>query len=184
MTFVEIILLSVSLCVDTFVVSIGGSVTMEKSRMARIFPVALTFGVMQAALLFIGWVLGHSIVSYIDSFSRIVGFVLLLYIGIMMIVNALGKDCNGPANLSGVKSLFLAAVATSVDASAVGVSLAMAEISLEEMYMSVGSVFAVTVLAALCGMIGGRYIGDRFGKPSYIAGGTVLILIGLRILLA
>lgn len=183
MTFVEIILLSVSLCVDTLIVSMGASLAIGKlSRAGKIAGTALTFGFMQAALMFVGWVLGHSIVSYVYSFSRFVSFALLAYIGVMMVLNALGKDKGASASLSGFKSLLLAAVATSIDASAVGVSLAMAEISLDDMYLSICSVFIVTIIAALCGMLGGRYLGSRFGKPAYIIGGIVLVMIGVRIL--
>lgn len=179
MTFVEIILLSVSLCVDTLVVSMSGSLAMEKAAPWKIAHIALTFGFMQAALLFIGWILGHSVVSYIYQFSRVIGFALLLYIGVMMLMNVLGKEKVG---VPAFDTLFIAAVATSIDASAVGVSLAMAEISLGEMYLSVASVFVVTIIAALCGILGGRCLGRRFGKPAYAAGGVVLILIGVHIL--
>jgi len=184
MTFVEIILLSVSLCVDTLAVSVCGGVTLGDAKAAKAVRIALTFGFMQAVMLFAGWILGHSIVSYIDSYSGIVAFALLLYIGVMMIFNAVRKKDETPARLSDFKSLFLASVATSIDASAVGVSLAMLEMPFARIYMTVGSVFIVTIFAALCGILCGRYIGQKFGKPAYIAGGTVLILIGLHILLS
>lgn len=179
MTFVEILLLSVSLCVDTLVVSMSGSLTMGKAEPWKIARVALTFGFMQAALLFVGWILGHSVLSYIYRFSRFIGFALLLYIGVMMLTNVFGKN---KGSVPVFDTLLIAAVATSIDASAVGVSLAMAEISFKEIYLSVASVFVVTVIAALCGMLGGSYIGRKFGKSAYAAGGIVLILIGIHIL--
>lgn len=184
MAFVEIILLALSLCVDTLVVSMGGSMTPGKSKFVKMVPVALTFGFMQTAFLFIGWVLGHSIVSYVDKFSGIVAFVLLLYIGVTMIVNGVRKGGKDEAvDLSGAKSLLLASVATSIDASAVGVSLAMAEISFREMYLTLGSVFVTTMLAAMTGIFCGSRIGMKYGKPAQIAGGVVLIAIGLKIML-
>ncbi len=192
MTFIEILLLAVSLSVDTLVVSIGSSVTQGKIAALKIGYAAVVFGLMQTAFLFIGWVLGHSVVAqvlghsvvaHIDKFAPVIGFLLLLYVGLTMIVNALRKNEGNKVDIAGMKSLLVASVATSVDASAVGVSLAMTEIALANMYLILTVVFAVTVIAAVCGVISGSAIGRKFGKPARISGGIVLIGIGIRILL-
>lgn len=183
MTFIEILLLAVSLSVDTLVVSIGSSVTQGKIAALKIGYAAVVFGLMQTAFLFIGWVLGHSVVAHIDKFAPVIGFLLLLYVGLTMIVNALRKNEGNKVDIAGMKSLLVASVATSVDASAVGVSLAMTEIALANMYLILTVVFAVTVIAAVCGVISGSAIGRKFGKPASISGGIVLIGIGIRILL-
>ncbi len=183
MTFIEILLLAVSLSVDTLVVSIGSSVTQGKIAALKIGYAAVVFGLMQTAFLFIGWVLGHSVVAHIDKFAPVIGFLLLLYVGLTMVVNALRKNEGNKVDIAGMKSLLVASVATSVDASAVGVSLAMTEIALANMYLILTVVFAVTVIAAVCGVISGSAIGRKFGKPARISGGIVLIGIGIRILL-
>lgn len=183
MTIVEIILMALSLSVDTLVVSMCGSVTLGRITSGKVVKVALAFAVMQTALYSAGWLFGSSIVRYIESIAGVVGFLLLLYIGGNMIWGALKKGGEESVNLSGVRQLLLAAVATSIDAAAVGVSLAMTEPDTRQIVVSVISVFAVTAAAAVTGVISGCAVGRRFGKPAQIAGGIVLIAIGLNILL-
>ncbi len=184
MTIVEIILLALSLSVDSFVVSMCGSVTLGKIKAWKVSAVAFAFAAMQAMLLFVGWVFGGSIVNYISSISNIVGFALLLYIGANMIVPALKKGGEKRSvDLAGFRNILLAAVATSVDASAVGVSLAMTEMFQKDFFITLITVFVVTFVFSAIGIAGGSSIGNKFGKPAQITGGAVLILIGLRLLL-
>lgn len=182
MTVVEIILMALSLSVDTFVVSMCGSVSLGKLTAGKVARVSSAFAVTQTALLAAGWLLGYSVVSYVSGIAGVVGFLLLLYIGVNMIRGALKSGGKETADLSGVRMLFLAAVATSIDASAVGVSLAMAGLHIKSIVFSFISVFVVTALAAVAGIAGGFTVGRKFGKPAQIAGGIVLIAIGLKIL--
>lgn len=183
MSLLEIVLLALSLSVDSFVVSMCGSLTLGKIKAWKVMLVAFAFAAMQAMLLFAGWVFGASIVEFISSFANIVGFALLFYIGANMIIPALKKGGEKRSvDLSGFRNILLAAVATSVDASAVGVSLAMTEIFRSELIITIVSVFAVTFVFSLAGILGGCSIGSRFGKPAQIAGGAVLIAIGIRLL--
>lgn len=182
MNFVEIILLSLSLSVDTLVVSLGGSVSIGKTSPAKVLKVSLAFGIMQAALIFLGWLLGASVASFVHQAAHVIGFVILFYIGGSMIWSALKKS-EDKVNLNGIKHLLLAAFATSIDAFAVGVSLAMGGMELNPALSLTVSVFGMTVLAAVFGVSSGSFIGCRFGTPAKIIGGLVLIGIGIRLLL-
>ena len=175
--------MALSLSVDTLVVSMCGGVSLGRITAGKVLKVASAFAVMQTALLSAGWLFGNSIVRYIESIAGVVGFLLLLYIGVNMIRGALKKESDDHEDLSVIRNLLLAAVATSIDAAAVGVSLAMAELDKTSIVLSVASVFTVTVAAAVAGIAGGCTIGLRFGRPAQIAGGIVLIAIGLIILL-
>ena len=183
MSFFEILLLAVSLSFDTLAVSMGGSVTLGKIDIRRIFGVSLAFGLMQMLLLDAGWLLGHSVISYIYKYASYIGMALLLYIGGSMVVGVCRKNEESKVNLSDLKHLLLAAVATSIDAAAVGVSLAMAELSGGKIALSSATVLVVTMLAAILGITCGSFFGRKFGKWAQLAGGVVLILIGLKMAL-
>lgn len=181
MDFIEIILLSLSLSVDTLAVSLGGSVSVGRTGPAKVLKVSLAFGVMQAALIFLGWILGASVAGLVHQAAHVIGFVILLYIGGSMIWSAV-KKVEDRINLNGMKHLLLAAFATSIDAFAVGVSLAMGGMELNPALALTVSVFGMTVLAAAFGISCGSLIGCRFGIPARIAGGVVLAGIGIKLL--
>ena len=183
MSYIEIILIALSLSIDTLAVTMSSSVTLRQAAFGKILKVALSFGVIQTLFLLIGWICGASVYNYISSFANFVGFAMLLYIGGQMLIGVFkkGEDCS--TNLSGFKAIVLAGVATSIDASAVGVSFAMTKIPMTELYASLGILFLTTFLVALAGIYGGCCIGRRFGRPAQATGGTVLILIGIHILL-
>lgn len=184
MTIIEIILLSLSLSVDSFAVSMCGSVTLGKTSAWKVLYVAIVFALMQPMLLFVGWVFGASIVNFVSKVANIIGFLLLVYIGCNMIIPALKKGGEKRSvNLSGFRNLLLAAVATSVDASAAGVSLAMTEMSSKELLVTVISLFVVTFAFSAAGGFGGSSLGQKFGQPAQITGGIMLIAIGLKFLL-
>ena len=126
MTFAEILLLALSLSVDSFVVSLGGSVTLGRINIWKILSVAAVFGIVQAVCLFAGWISGYSIVAYVSKIAPYVALVILSYLGVRMIISgARGNDES--VDLAGFRNMILAAVATSIDAVAVGVSLAMGD---------------------------------------------------------
>lgn len=181
MDFIEIILLSLSLSVDTVVVSLGGSVSLGRISPAKVLKVSLVFGLMQAGLIFGGWLLGASVASILHKVAHVIGFAILLYIGGSMVWSAL-RCSEEKVDLNGMRNLLLAAFATSIDAFAVGVSLAMAGMSLDPALSVTVTVFGTTVLAAVFGVASGSFIGRRFGTPARIIGGLVLIAIGIKLL--
>ncbi len=179
MTFVEILLLALSLSVDSFVVSLGGSVTLGRVGSWKTLYVALIFGTVQAVLLFAGWASGYSIVAYISKVAHYIALVILAYLGIRMIVSGIRKD-SGSVDLSGLKSMIVAAVATSIDAMAVGVSLAMADMKFPEAMLVSVLTLLITVAASTAGITIGSASGLKFGNMAKIGGGLILVFIGLR----
>ncbi len=179
MTIVEIFLLALSLSADSFVVSMGGSVSLGRVTFGKAAKVGLVFGIVQAACLSAGWLSGYSIVNYISVVSRYVALVILSYLGISMIVSGV-KGSPESADLSGFRHLLLASVATSIDAVAVGVSLAMGEMKLPQAALATFLTLAVTVLASSSGIVLGAASGRKFGNAAKVAGGIVLVFIGLR----
>lgn len=184
MTFAEIFLLSCALSVDSMAVSVCGSLNIKKIDAGKLTQVALVFGFMQALLFFVGWVFGASIVSFVDKLASIVGFVLLLYLGISMIAAAFSSKANEAANLNGFRNLFLAAVATSVDAAGAGVSVAMTDISIGKIVIAVSTVFVVTFVASAIGTYLGKSPGNKFGRNIRIIGGIALLFIAVKLLVS
>ena len=179
MTFVEIILLSVSLSADSFVVSMGGSVTLGRVDFGKTIRAASVFGIVQAACLFTGWISGYSVVAYISRFAHYIARAVLGYLGISMIAAGV-RDSSESVNLCGFRNLVLAAVATSIDAVAVGVSLAMGDMGWRDAGMVTVLTFAVTVIFSSLGITLGAASGRVFGNAARIVGGIVLIFIGIR----
>lgn len=182
LSMLESVLLAVSLCADCFAVSTCSSVTLKGVSWRTVLPIALTFGLVQTVLMALGWLFGDIFVGHIQEIAGLVGFLLLLYVGGSMILEAV-KSGTGARDLTGLKNVIIGAVATSIDAFAVGVSLSMSLVRTGRMMMNLASVFVVTMLSVIGGMFGGQRIGCRFGRPAEAVGGSVLILIGLNILL-
>lgn len=179
MTLTEIILLALSLSADSFVVSMGGSVTLGRVRPWKIVQVAMIFGTVQAACLFAGWISGYSVVSYVSRLAPYLALAVLGYLGISMIAAGV-KGSSKAVDLNGLRNLILAAVATSVDAIAVGISLAMGEMEWPDAVLVSILTLAVTVCASSVGIVLGSASGRVFGNAARIAGGAVLVFIGLR----
>lgn len=175
------ILFALSLCADCFAVSTCSSVTLKEVRWNTVAWISFVFGVVQAGLMVVGWAFGDLFVGYVERVADIIGFLLLLYVGGSMIKEALGDDCE-TVNLNGLRNVILGAVATSIDAFAVGISLSMDKEPVADVMWKTLAVFVCTVLSVVAGMFGGHRIGHRFGKIAELAGGTVLIAIGMNVL--
>lgn len=185
MSYIELFLLAAGLCFDTFAVSLTGGICTRGSLCARqILHIILCFAVFQAGLTFAGWLLGYSVSDYISKVDHWVAFVLLGYIGGKMIVEGCSKkeeEVSGSSLLI-TRQLVLLSVATSIDAIAVGISLAMVRLSFMKIGITTAMVLACTALASLAGLLGGRRLGSGIGKKSEILGGIILIAIGVKIL--
>ncbi len=184
MQIFEIILLSLSLSVDSLLVSMGGGVSLECKRFSIVLSIALFFAVVQAGLLGLGWFAGYAVAYLIYKIANVIGFLILAYLGGGAVWSALrGKEDGRGLDLNGVWPLAVAAVATSIDAFAVGASLAMSEeMPSGDVFILCASVGAVTMLASSCGIRFGSLIGQKFGCQAKMAGGAVLILIGVKLL--
>ena len=182
----ELFLLAAGLCFDTFAVSLTGGICTRGSLCVRqILKIILCFAFFQAGLSFAGWLLGYSVSDYISKVDHWVAFVLLGYIGAKMIVEGCSKEeeAVSKSSLLNPRQLVLLSIATSIDAVAVGISLALVKLSFLKVGVCTGMVFACTALASLAGLLGGRRLGSGIGKKSEILGGVILIAIGIKILI-
>ncbi len=183
MGFGELLLLAIGLSMDAFAVSICKGLAMKKATLKSELTCGIWFGGFQALMPLIGFFLGTLFAEAIEAVDHWVAFVLLALIGANMLKEAFGEcdECgdNG-ADLS-VKTMFVMAVATSIDALAVGISLAMAgDVNI---FIAIGLIGLCTCFLSACGVKIGNVFGSRFEKKAQLAGGVILILLGLKILL-
>lgn len=186
MGIVELLLTGVGLAMDAFAVSVCKGLSMKKIRYGHAVVIALFFGGFQALMPFLGWALGTQFKDYIISIDHWIAFVLLAIIGGKMLKEAFSSDkeevaqeCEQGEHMN-YKELFLLAIATSIDALAVGVTFAFLNVNI---YLAIAIIGVVTFLLAFAGVVIGNIFGSRFEKGAQIAGGAILIGIGLKILL-
>ncbi len=185
MGFGELALLALGLSMDAFAVSICKGLGVKKAGLKEQATCGIWFGGFQALMPLIGYFLGALFYDAISSFDHWIAFGLLALIGLNMLREAFGKeeecaDCENGGDMS-VKTMFVMAVATSIDALAVGISLAMAgDVNI---YTAVGLIGVITFVMAAIGVKIGNVFGSRFEKKAEAAGGFILILLGLKILL-
>ena len=174
-------LLAASLCADCFAVTSCSSVTLKSVGWKEVLPVALAFGIIQTLLMFLGWVFGDIFVGVVEKAANVIGFLMLLYVGGSMIIEAARGESDS-RSLDGIGNVIMGGLATSIDAFAVGIGMSMKRCTQEETALNLTAVFIVTMISVAAGIFGGAGIGRRFGRPAEIVGGCVLILIGLNVL--
>ena len=188
MGFAELILIGAGLAMDAFAVAIGKGMAVGRPSWRQVLGVALWFGGFQALMPFLGWALGSTFAAYIQAVDHWVAFILLALIGGNMIREALGEAKagrpDGPGALDGsadfdVKTMFVLAVATSIDALAVGVDFALLNV---DIWVAISIIGVVTALISALGLVFGGILGGKFKTGAQIAGGAMLILIGIKIL--
>lgn len=179
MDYLSVLLIGIGLAMDAFAVSICKGLALKKPHIAQILLVGLWFGVFQFIMPVIGFYLGSSFYDLISDYSHYVAFLLLLIIGVNMIREAMADDEEVGDDL-GIRTMFLLAVATSIDAMAVGISMAMDG---GDIWTSALIIGVITFLISSFGVRIGSVFGDRFGPKAEIIGGSILIIIGLKILL-
>lgn len=182
MNFLELFLIGVGLSMDAFAVSLCKGLQMPKLRWKDALLIGLFFGGFQALMPLLGWALGSQFEQYIVEMDHWIAFLLLALIGGKMIVDAIREkdEAVEDAYSLKIKELFLLAVATSIDALAVGISFAFLQVNIWFAILVIG---CTTLLLSIVGVLIGHKFGNRFQKKAAIAGGIVLILIGLKILL-
>ena len=184
----EAVLIAVSLCADCFACTLCSGVTLKRVSWKTVAFIALAFAVIQSGLLLAGWAFGNVFVGFIEKISHWIGFLLLLYVGGGMLlegVRALRGHCAAESvRLDGFRNVVLSGVATSIDALAVGVSQSMVETtrSFASICPLFVSVFAVTALSVIAGLLGGKVLGRHLGHWAEVFGGLVLIGIGVSFL--
>jgi len=181
MGFVELFLIGVGLSMDAFAVSICKGLGMTRLDLKQGALIALFFGGFQALMPALGWVLGEQFARYVTAFSHWIAFALLAFIGGKMLYDALrGEDDDDDSESLSIRELTMLAVATSIDAFAVGVSFAFLDVAIAPACALIG---VTTFCISFGGVAIGHQFGSRWERPSTIAGGLVLIAIGLKILL-
>ena len=179
------LLVGVGLSMDAFAVSVCKGLCMKRLNMRQALVIALFFGGFQALMPLIGWALGTQFEQFITPVDHWIAFGLLLIIGAKMLWDSFHGDddeqlsCAVDGRLD-LRELTMMAVATSIDALAVGITFAFLRV---DILTSVGLIGVTTFALSIVGVAVGHRFGARYEKPATVAGGIVLILIGLKILL-
>ena len=184
MSIVELFLIGVGLSMDAFAVAVCQGLCMPKLNLRQGGVIALYFGGFQARMPLIGWFLGSQFAGYIQSFDHWVAFVLLALIGGNMVREALSPEeeetsCAVNSKLDH-KKLFMMAVATSIDALAIGVAFAFMDVLILPAVSLIG---CTAFCLSLVGVVVGNFFGSRYKKRAELTGGIILILLGVKILL-
>ena len=182
MGFTELLLLAVGVSMDAFAVSICKGLATSKATLRGSFLCGIWFGGFQALMPLIGFFLGMLFADAIEAFDHWVAFILLAIIGLNMLKEAFGhgEDETHDADFS-AKTMFVMAVATSIDALAVGISLAMA--GNVNIWIAILLIGIITFVMSAAGVKIGNVFGSRYEKKAQAAGGFILIILGLKILL-
>ena len=180
MGITEIFLIGVGLSMDAFAVSICKGLSCQKLKVRHYLCVGLWFGGFQALMPTLGYLLGSTFAEYISSIDHWIAFGLLVIIGANMIREALKKGEEEVNSSFGVKTMLLLAIATSIDALAVGVTFALTGVSI---VLSASIIGCTTFVLSAVGLWVGHVFGAKYKTKAQITGGVVLILIGIKILL-
>lgn len=180
MSFWEIILIAVALAMDCFTVSVVSGVLRKESRWGNVLRMAFLFGFFQALMPLVGWLAIHYFQASVEAYDHWIAFGLLAVIGIKMVRDSFAPEEASHLDPSRLRTQLLLAVATSIDALAAGVSFAFLNASLFAMVAFIG---CVTFVISAAGVRLGGVFGSRFQAGAEIAGGAILILIGLKTLL-
>ena len=179
---IEILLISVSVAMDAFAVSIGKGLTVTRVRPVDVIKTALWFGGFQALFPLLGFFAANTFSKYVTAVDHWIIFALLAFIGGNMIREAFGEEEENSRETAQFdwRHMLPLAVACSIDPFAVGVSFAFMQVNI---WFSVIVIGVVTGAFSAAGLYIGRVFGARWQKPAQIAGGAVLVLIGLKVLL-
>ena len=180
MGFIELIILSIGLAMDAFAVAICKGLSMPKMNWKKASIIGLYFGGFQALMPLIGYLLGVNFQEKITSIDHWIAFILLGVIGINMIKEAISKDSEKQNDSIKFKDMLILAVATSIDALAVGITFAFLKVNI---LLAISLIGIITFIISVAGVKIGNVFGDKYEKKAEFAGGIILILLGIKILL-
>lgn len=182
MGVLEVFLIGIGLSMDAFAVAVCRGLKMQKLNFGQTALIALFFGGFQALMPLIGWFLGTQFESYITAVDHWIAFVLLAIIGGKMIYDSFKKEENDSSEKSvlNIKELLVMAIATSIDALAVGITFAFLNVNI---WSSVSIIGVTTFVLSAIGVLIGHKFGAKYKNKAELAGGVILVLIGLKILL-
>lgn len=180
MDILTLVLIGIGLAMDCLAVALAAGTTLRAGRLKTACGLALSFGGFQAGMTLAGWVLGDQFIALIAGFDHWIAFILLASIGLKMIWEARREDGAERIDVLHPVSLLVLSVATSIDALAVGLSLAFLQV---DIVVAAAVIGAVSAAFAFAGVLAGSRLYRIVGRKTEVAGGVILILIGLRILL-
>ena len=182
---IELFLLGVGLSMDAFAVSVCKGLGMRKLNKKQALIIGLYFGGFQALMPFVGWLLGSQFQKYITSIDHWIAFILLGFIGGKMMIEAV-REWNEEEVVDVMdapldhKNMLVLAVATSIDALAVGITFAFLGTPIVEAITIIG---ITTMVISIAGVVVGNFFGSRYKSKAEFIGGLILVLLGLKILL-
>ena len=180
MGLIEIILSGIALAMDAFAVSICKGLTLKKMEISKALICGIYFGVFQAIMPLIGYFIGKSFITFIESFDHWIAFAILAIIGINMIRESFSKEEVDPD--FSAKAMLILALATSIDALTMGLSFSMVDLRVN-IFVAVTIIGVITFVLSGLGVFIGNIFGSRFNKVAQIIGGVCLVLIGVKVLL-
>ena len=184
MSLIEILLYGVALSMDAFAVAVCKGLAMSNASIGKCSAVGLWFGSFQALMPFIGYCIGSLFSVYIERFDHWVAFILLVIIGANMIKEAVSKDEeNSTGGSLAFRVMFLMAIATSIDALAVGIAFSLDGMKFIKMLFAISVIGVTTFIMSYLGVKIGNMFGTKYKSKAEFAGGIILILLGLKILL-
>lgn len=181
MSYLTVILVALGLSMDAFAVSVSEGLTLRQYKIRNALKLALFFGMFQAIMPVIGWLAGQTIRSHIQAIDHWIAFGLLSLIGIKMIYESFIEK-KGEKNDRSLQlhTLFILAIATSIDALAIGITFSFLKVTILTPVVIIG---IITFINSLIGYFLGEKFGRIFGNKIEFAGGIILILIGFKILI-
>ena len=179
MGILELILIAIGLAMDAFAVSVCKGLSMPKMEWKKAIVIGLYFGVFQALMPFIGYILGVGFEDKIKNIDHWIAFILLVFIGINMIKEAFEtkEESNDKIDF---KTMIILAIATSIDALAVGVTFAFLNVNI---MLAISLIGIITFIISMIGVKIGNVFGDKYETKAELAGGFILIFLGVKILL-
>ena len=176
----ELIILSIGLAMDAFAVSICKGISMKKMDWKKAIIIGLWFGTFQAIMPLIGYLLGSTFEQIVKKVDHWFAFILLSAIGANMIKESFSEDTEDENDDISVKAMFILAVATSIDALAVGITFAFFKVNI---ILAISLIGIITFALAVVGTKIGNRFGGKYESKAELAGGIILVLLGLKILL-
>lgn len=183
MGFIELFLIAIGLSMDAFAVAVCKGIKMQKLNIKQTAIISLFFGGFQALMPFIGWAIGTGFEKYIKSVDHWIAFFLLAFIGGKMDYESFKAEDVEDSGFFDLKELTVMAIATSIDALAVGIAFATLSMKLLDISLAVLLIGVTTFVLSALGVFIGHKFGASFKNKAELAGGIILILIGLKILL-
>ena len=183
MSLIEIFIIAIGLSMDAFAVSIGKGLSVTKTQLIHYLKVGLWFGGFQALMPLVGYFLGVSFASLVQNIDHWIAFILLGIIGVNMIREAASNDeceCHDSNSDFSFHKMLLLAIATSIDALAVGVSFAFLGVNIWQAVVMIG---VITMIISMIGLRIGNIFGCRYKSKAEIFGGCILLLMGCKILI-